>query len=83
MQADVQCLSKDATAVIGVTPVWTGTQSAAVANNTSIQSVRRQTVFTTVGTCSAGDMMRVRFQRVATGDTYADVIRFLGGSVTY
>jgi hypothetical protein len=83
MQADVQCLSKDSTAVIGATPVWTGSQDAVVANNTSTQSVRRQTVFATVGTCAAGDMMRVRFQRVAAGDTYADVIRFLGGSVTY
>jgi hypothetical protein len=83
MQVDAQCLSKDSTAVVGITPAWTGPQSAVVANNTSTQSVRRQTVFTMVGTCSAGDMMRVRFQRLATGDTYADTFRFMGASVTY
>ena len=83
MQADVQCLSKDTTAVIGATPVWTAPQNTVVVNNTSTLSVRRQTVFAAVGSCSAGDMMRVRFQRVATGDTYPDIIQFLGGSVTY
>jgi hypothetical protein len=83
MQADVQCVSKDSTAAIGGTPVWTGPQNTVVANNTAIASVRRETVFTPVGTCAAGDLMRVRFQRVPTSDTYADVIRFLGGSVTY
>jgi hypothetical protein len=83
LQVDAQCLSRDSTAVIGVTPTWTGAQNATTANNTSTASVRRQTVFTGVGTCSAGDMVRVRVQRVAGGDTYADVIRFLGASVSY
>lgn len=83
LQADAQCLSSNATAAIGITPTWTGTQTAVVANNTSTASVRRQTVFTNVGTCAPGDMIRVRFQRVASGDTYADAIRLLGGSASY